>query len=266
MGNRRVRGLATAIAIVLLSLAATQAATHAARAEQILVFAAASSSLPITEIARAYEGKTGHRVRISLAASSALARQIDHGAPANIFVSANAQWMDWLEARGKIIKTGKTNLAGNRLVLVAPAGSAAAMNVFSAPSVIGILNGARLAVADPAHVPAGIYARQALRGLGAWRQISGHLAPSVNVRAALALVERGALPLGIVYASDAHDNRAVDILFRFPGASHGPIRYVAAAVAGQGDGQAGGAAAGFLSALTARGAKQVFKKYGFEAD
>ena len=260
MGNRDVQPAATALAIILLSAAVL--APPAARAERVLVFAAASLNAPLTEIARAHERKSGNRVRISFAASSALARQIDNGAPADLYVSANMVWINWLEARGKIVKTSKANLAGNRLVMIAPKGSVPAMENFSGPNLMRILKGQRLAIADPGHVPAGIYARQALRALGTWRQMSRHLAPSVNVRAALALVERGAAPLGIVYASDAFNNEAVDVIFRFQRASHMPIQYIAAAVAGHG----GRAAGDFLSELTGERSKQVFKKYNFSRD
>lgn len=253
-----MRGSATALATALVFVAASTAAG----AERILVFAAASLILPLTEIARAYEVKTGHRVRISFAASSALARQIDAGAPADLYLSANLQWMNWLEARGKIDKASKSDLAGNRLVLVAPAGSLPAMDRFSGPTVIRILKGHRLAIADPAHVPAGMYAKQALTKFASWPRISAHLAPTVNVRAALALVERRAVPLGIVYASDAFNNRAVDVLYRFASNSHAPIRYVAAAVIGNG----GSAAIGFLIELTGRKSKRTFKKFDFSAD
>lgn len=249
---------ALALAIILLSLAAPPAAW----AERVLVFAAASLNAPLAEIARAHERKSGNRVRISFAASSALARQIDNGAPADLYVSANIVWINWLQARGRIVKSSKANLAGNRLVMVAPKGAVPAMDKFSGPTVMQLLKGQRLAIADPGHVPAGIYARQALRAAETWQQISRHLAPSVNVRAALALVERGAAPLGIVYASDAFNNEAVDVIYRFPRASHTPIHYIAAAVAGRG----GRAADDFLSELTGKRSKQVFKKYKFSRD
>lgn len=262
MGNKGVRRAALALAILALSALVLTLAPAAARAERVLVFAAASLNAPLTEIARAHERQTGNRVRISFAASSALARQIDNAAPADLYVSANMMWINWLEARGRIVKSSKAILAGNRLVMIAPTGSAPAMENFSGPAVMQILKGQRLAIADPGHVPAGIYARQALRALGTWRQLSKYLAPSVNVRAALALVERGVAPLGIVYATDAYNNSAVDVIYRFRGASHTPIQYIAAAVTGHG----GRAADDFLSELTGKQSKQVFKKYNFSRD
>jgi molybdate transport system substrate-binding protein len=258
MENRAVQRAVSALAIILL----TWLAPPAARAERVLVFAAASLNAPLAEIARAHERITGNRVRISFAASSALARQIDRGAPADLYVSANVVWINWLEARGKIVEASKASLAGNRLVMIAPRGSVPAMDSFSAPVVMQILKGQRLAIADPGHVPAGIYARQALAALGTWQQISRHLAPSVNVRAALALVERGAAPLGIVYASDAFNNSAVDVIHRFANTSHTPIQYIAAAIAGNG----GRSADAFLSELTGERSKLVFKKYNFSRD
>ncbi len=263
MRNKGVRRTASqAIAFILLSATALALAPAAVRAERVMMFAAASLNAPLAEIARTHERKTGNRVRISFAASSSLARQIDNGSPADLYVSANMVWINWLEARGKIVKSSKANLAGNRLVMIAPRGSAPAMANFSGPAVMRILKGQRLAIADPGHVPAGIYARQALRALGTWRQMSQFLAPSVNVRAALALVERGAVPLGIVYATDAFNNEAIDVIYRFANASHMPIQYIAAAVAGNG----GPATDGFLSELTGERSKQVFKKYSFSLD
>lgn len=261
MGNNRVRGTAPVIAIFFLGALASQAQAEA-QAERILVFAAASLKLPLAEIARAHEKRAGHDIDIAFAASSALARQITHGAPADIFVSAHLKWMDWLEARGKIEKSSKTKLLTNSLVIVASAGSLTKMDRISASSLIRVLGADRLAVADPAHVPAGIYGKQALQALGVWPQISRRLARTVNVRAALALIERRALPLGIVYGSDAHRNPLVDIVYRFPAQSHAPIQYIAATVKDR----AGPATAAFLAGLRTEFSKNIFENYGFKTD
>ena len=257
MGNSPVRRPA---GFVVISIAALLASGPAG-AEHIMVFAAASLKRPLTETARAHEAASGNRVRISFAASSALARQIDAGAPADLYVSANAAWINWLLGRGKIQPASRTTLAGNRLVLVAPNPAPVLPERFTATSALRLLQGGRIALADPRHVPAGIYARQALTSLGAWSRLAPYLAPAANVRAALALVERGATPLGIVYASDAHGSSAVDVIYRFSRKSHAPIRYVAALVA-----NARPATADFLAALAAGESRKVFRKYAFSAD
>ncbi|MDP6841231.1 MAG: molybdate ABC transporter substrate-binding protein [Rhodospirillales bacterium] len=256
-----MRAAAPVIAIFLISAWAATAQAEA-QAERVLVFAAASLKLPLAKIARAHEKRAGHDIDIAFAASSALARQIAHGAPADIFVSAHLKWMDWLEARGKIEKSSKTKLLTNSLVIVAPAGSQPEMDRNSASSLLRVLGADRLAIADPAHVPAGIYGKEALQALGVWPQISRRLARTVNVRAALALIERRALPLGIVYGSDAHRNPLVDIVYRFPAQSHVPIQYIAATVKDR----ARPATAAFLAGLRTEYSKNIFDNYGFKTD
>ena len=246
--------------IVVITVAALLA-SEPTGAEQIMVFAAASLKRPLMESARAHGTSSGNRVSLSFAASSSLARQIDAGAPADLYISANAAWINWLLGRGKIQATSRTHLAGNRLVLVTPKPALARPERFTAASTLRFLQGGRIALADPGHVPAGIYARQALTNLGVWSKLVPYLAPAANVRAALALVERGAAPLGIVYASDAHGNDAVDVLYRFDINSHAPIRYVAALVA-----NARPATADFLAALATRKSRELFRKYAFSAD
>jgi len=207
----------------------------AAAGETVTVFAAASLKTALDAAARAWSGTTGNRARIAYAASSALARQIEHGAPADVYLSANTRWMDYLAAKGLIAPASRGDLFGNRLVLVAPKASPVALPLSAATGLAGseladALGGGRLAVANTLAVPAGLYAKQALTALGLWRQVQPHLAEAQHVRAALALVARGEAPLGIVYATDARAEPSVRIVATFPAESHEPIVYPAALV------------------------------------
>ncbi len=202
--------------------------------ERVLVFAAASTVEALDASIARYRKTAADDIRISFAATSALARQIEHGAPAALFLAANVAWMDRLEGKGLIVKDSRKTLFGNRLVLIAPRDSK--LSIQLAPKLdLGarIGTGNRLAVADPDHVPAGIYARAALEALGMWRAVSARLARTRDVRAALALVARGEAAAGIVYGTDALASRKVRVLDLFPRASHPPIRYPLAIVAGQ---------------------------------
>jgi molybdate transport system substrate-binding protein len=231
-----------------------------ARAEDITVFAAASLTDALGEIGKAYEAKGGGRIVASFASSSDLARQIEHGAPADIFISADQQWADYLDQRGLIEKGSRLNLLSNELVLVAPAGSTANLAIGPGFPLDRALADNRLAVGDPDHVPAGIYARQALESLGVWRSVENKLARAGSVRAALAFVERGECPLGIVYRSDALSDSMVRVVGVFPADSHPPVTYPAALVAGRHS----QAALEFLHYLLMPDAARIFKKYGFE--
>lgn len=199
----------------------------------VTVFAASSLTDVLTTVRIAYERRTGHTVRISFAASSALARQIERGAPADMFVSANVAWIDRLVDRGFARSEDTAVIAENALVVVAPGPDGAdAVDLSPDFDVLGGLGpDGRLSIADPAHVPAGIYARQALETVGIWARVVQRLAISGNVRAALHLVERGEVPLGIVYRTDAASSNAVHVVARVPAAAHDPIRYRLAVVA-----------------------------------
>jgi molybdate transport system substrate-binding protein len=185
------------------------------------------------------------RATASFAASSTLARQIEYGAPAAVYVSASPLWMDHLERRGAIVPSTRVDVASGELALVAPADSAFTVALQPGASLAGGLSGGRLAVADPDHVPAGMQARQALEHLGLWTQVEPHLARASDVRAALAFVERGEAPLGIVYVTDARASGRVRLVAVFATESHDPIRYPAAVVTGQ-DGPAARAFVRFL--------------------
>jgi molybdate transport system substrate-binding protein len=197
-----------------------------ARAQPATVFAAASLTDAMQSVAAAW-AKQGHPApRLSFASSSTLARQIEAGAPANIFASADEKWMNYLADRRAIVAETRKDVLANRLVLVVPSSNPVRVTIapgFGLASLLGP-NG-RLAVGDPAHVPAGIYAKQALTKLGVWAVAAPRLAPAEDVRAALLLVERGEAAAGIVYATDANATRSVRIAGFFPADSHDPIRY-----------------------------------------
>lgn len=232
-----------------------------ARAESpgITVFAAASLTNALQDLGAAYTARTGVTVRFSFASSSAVARQIEAGAPADLFVSADTEWMDYLEERGLIDSASRKNLLTNRLVLIAPADLTIRFEIGPGfPIAAALGKDGRLALGDPAFVPAGRYAEAALRTLGVWDSLAGRLLPAENVRSALAFVARGEAPLGIVYRSDVAVEPRVRIVGPFPADSHPPIVYPVALVK-DGNRQA----QAFLGFLTEDGAKAVFDKYGF---
>jgi molybdate transport system substrate-binding protein len=200
------------------------------KAEPLTVFAAASLKNAFDAIGEAFTRETGTQIVFSYAGTSALARQIEQGAPADVFVSANREWVAYLSARGVIDPTSSTVFASNSLVLIAPASTHfdALPDLSSADDLLAVLGeGGRLAVALVDAVPAGIYARQAMENLGVWEALEPHLAQSDNVRSALFLVARGEAPLGIVYASDAMAEANVHVVGRFPDSSHAPVSYSA---------------------------------------
>lgn len=244
--------------IATLVLALIVLALRPAAAEPVTVFAAASLTDALQAVAERYE----RPVRFSFAASSTLARQIGAGAPAQIYCAANAAWMDDLEERGLIEPGSRVSPAGNTLVLVAPKGDRVAATTIDA-DLAGLLGkDGRLALGDPAHVPAGIYAVQALRKLGQWEKLARRLAPADNVRGALALVARGEAPLGIVYATDAAISSDVVVVDTFSADSHPPITYPCALVKDEAD----DAARAFLRFLTGPEAAAIFTRFGFRTD
>ena len=231
----------------------------AAFADTITVFAAASLKEALDESARAFEAQGPHKVRVSYAASSALAKQLEAGAPADLFFSADTDWAD--EVRGKgLARSGPTVLATNTLVLIAPRGKAPPLRIEPGLSLSRTLGGGRLAIADPRAVPAGKYGRAALESLGAWKDVEDRLAPVADVRAALSLVARGEAPLGIVYRTDAAAEPAVEIVDTFPANTHSPIVYPMLVMKG-----AAPAADGFVRFLAAPAAREAFRKRGFGA-
>lgn len=230
-----------------------------ARAGDVTIFAAASLTDALGEIGKLYEAQGKGHIVASFASSSDLARQIEHGAPADLFISADRQWADYLDQRGLIEKGSLVTLLSNDLVLVAPVGSAVKLEIGPDFPLAAALGDGRLAVGDPDHVPAGIYARQALDSLGVWSSVEGRLARAGSVRAALLFVERGDCPLGIVYRSDALLDAKVRVIGTFPADSHPPVIYPAGRVAGRNS----PAAIEFLRYLISPEAAAIFKKYGF---
>ena len=239
-------------ALLVASLMAT-----AAHAAPVTVFAAASLKNALDEVGAEYE-KTGGEARFSYAASSAIARQIEQGAPADVYVSADSDWMNYLAERKLIVAASRRDLLTNRLALIAPADTKVALKVGKGMPLAKALGSGRLAVAGP-DVPAGKYARASLTALGAWDSVSGKLVQAENVRAALQFVARGETPLGIVYDTDAKVERKVRIVGLFPDGSHPKIVYPAAVVASSKNPDA----AKFLAFMRTPKAAAVFRKYGF---
>jgi len=246
----------------LLTLAAlTLAASHAADTpRELTVYAAASMTNALQDIADRYRQERGVAITLSLGASSALARQIEAGARADVFVSADQEWMDYLAARQLIDRGSRRDIAGNRLVLIAPADSQVALDIAPGFALAAALGNARLAVADPASVPAGRYAQAALTSLGVWDSVADRLANADNVRAALAFVARGETPLGIVYTTDALIEKKVRLVGSFPESTHPPITYPAALPIG-----ARAGARAFLDYLGEAESRATLAKYGFTA-
>lgn len=252
------RGLLLAASVLSVSLPVA-----AQEKPALIVFAAASLKESMDEAASAYQKATGTPVKVSYAASSALARQIEQGAPADVFFSADLEWMDYLQQRNRVDAAQRRNVLGNQLVLVAPATSSAKVDLKRAGSLASALgqNG-RLAVGQTASVPAGKYAKASLQNLKQWDSVQTRLAESESVRAALMLVSRGEAPLGIVYASDARAEPKVRVVATFPADSHPPIVYPVAPLRGEQAKQAAQAQA-FVQWLTTPAAHGIFKKRGF---
>lgn len=251
------------LAIPLLAwLACSGAGAHAAPSSDrtMLVFAAASLSDVLQEIGAAYTDETKQSLRFSFAASSTLARQIEMGAGAEVFVSADVEWMDYLQKRGHIDASSRSDIAGNRLVLIAPSDSNIELHIEPSFPLGGALSRGRLAIGDPDIVPAGRYARAALTTLGVWNDVAKRLVFADNVRTALAYVARGETPLGIVYATDARVEERIRIVDTFPSTTHPPILYPAAATTG-----ARPASREFLVFLVGAHAQEILRRYGFLA-
>lgn len=190
-----------------------------------LVLAAVSMQEALTDAANRWAALNHPRPVLSFAASSALARQVEAGAKADLFVSADEEWMDYLQGKALLRAGTRARLTENRLALVAPGTSALKLRITPGFALGRALGSGRLALADPATVPAGRYAKAALERLGVWRDMAGRIVPAENVRAALALVERGVVPLGVVYATDARASGKVRVIGMFPASSHPPITY-----------------------------------------
>ncbi|HEV2550525.1 MAG TPA: molybdate ABC transporter substrate-binding protein [Stellaceae bacterium] len=239
---------------LLLAVAAAPAA-----AGDVVVLAAASLKNAIDAAAADFRRDDAAEVRVSYGASSALAKQLENGAPADLFISADRDWMDWAEARGLIKSETRKDLLGNRLVLVAPAAQAIDITIKPGFPLASLLGDGRLAVADPDAVPAGKYAKATLETLGVWPSVKDRLASAENVRAALFFVARAEAPLGIVYATDATAEAQVKIVGVFPDDTHPPIVYPIALTAVSANPEA----RRFLDFLASSAAKPIFEAQGF---
>ncbi len=251
------RHILAALAAVITIATAPHPAT--AQEKPIVVFAAASMKNSLDDVNAAFTKQSGINVVASYAASSALMKQIEQGAPADVFLSADIKWMDY-GAQRNLIKTGtRVNLLGNRLVLIAPKDSKIG-NVTIGPGfdLAGLAGSGRIAAGDVRAVPAGLYAKAALEKLGVWASVEQKMAMAENVRAALVLVARNEAPLGIVYETDAKVDPGVKIVGVFPEDSHPPIIYPVALTA-----NAKPDAAQYLAFLRTQAAKSIFEHYGF---
>jgi molybdate transport system substrate-binding protein len=234
------------------------AAPLVASAADVTVFAAASLTNALQKVSDSYKAKTGQTVAMSFAASSVLAKQIEASGGSDMFVSADKDWMDYLDNKGLIAHETRKNLLGSHLVLIAPAASSIKVMIAPHFDLSGALGGGRLSVADPDSVPAGKYAKAALTTLGIWSMVADHLVIAENVRVALAYVARGEAPLGIVYTTDAMADPKVKIVDTFPDNTHQPIVYPVALTR-----DAKPAAKAFLDYLGGPEAAAIFSKAGF---
>ncbi len=251
------------VAVLTLGIAlGFNSAALCADTDTVTVFAAASTTNAITDIGKMFTEKGKGKFVPSFASSSTLAKQIESGAPANVYLSANQKWMDYLDEKKVIVPSSRFDLLANTIVLIVP-GDSKVKKVEIGPGfdLVKLLGDGRVAMGDPDHVPAGIYGKQALEHLGLWKAVEPKVARSKDVRAALTLVERGETPFGIVYATDAAISDKVKIVGTFPADTHPPIVYPVALVKGKDT----AVAKSFLDFLKTNEAKAVFKKYGFTA-
>ena len=248
------RSLGTWLAASLLS-----AASPHLLAAQLTVFAAASLKEALGAQARQFEASTGHKVIVAYGGSNALARQIEAGAPADLFISADVDWMNYLDDR-KLLQPGTRNsLLGNSLVLIAPASSSATLAIGPNFALANALGTGKLAMANPDSVPAGKYGKRALTSLGVWNSVERQVARADNVRAALALVSRGEAPFGIVYRTDALADARVRVVDAFPHGTHAAIVYPVALLATS----KSAPARSLLEYLRSANARPIWQRYGF---
>lgn len=257
--HRSFRRILMPLTVAFAAFVTTAASPVAVRAEQVTVFAAASLKTALDEIAVTYKADTGNTAVVSYAASPALAKQIEQGAPADIFISADHDWMSYVAERSLIKPETRTDLLGNAIVIVAPKDEPVSLTVEKGFDLKGALGGGRLAIGAVDTVPAGKYAKSALAFLGVWDTVAGSLAEAENVRAALQFVARGETPLGIVYRTDAAAETSVTIVGTFPAESHTPIVYPMAVTSAA----TSAAAEDFARYLTGTAAAAIFQKAGF---
>ncbi len=249
----------TLIVLAAIAVVGYAVPTRAQGADKILVFAASSLTEALTEVSDAYARTGNPKPVFSFAASSTLARQIENGAPAVLFVAADEEWMNYLAARELIVAGTRTSFIGNSLVLVAPADRPLQLSIESGFPLDTALGAGKLSLADPESVPAGRYAKAALENLGVWPTVALNVVRGDSVRSALAFVERGEAAAGIVYATDAMLTRKVAVVGTFPPTSHAAITYPLAIVAGHDT----PAARSFRDFMLGDEAKAVYRKFGF---
>ena len=233
--------------------------SHSSYAEKILIFAASSLTLPLQKIANTFQQETHHNVKISFAASSTLARQISYGAPADIFISANQKWMNFLSQKNLAIAISKQRILTNSLVIISQTNNSSKIKNLNLASIKNIIKHGRFGIGDPDHVPLGIYSRQALTNLNLWHLLEDKLAPFSNAQTVLTFVERGETKAGIVYKTDTYLNKKIKTIFKIPPRTHDKIHYWAALA----QPVARDAAQEFFSILFNQNSKNVFKTHGF---
>ena len=258
-GTAWLSGTAGRALAVGAMLCAGSAPAPAQPAPSTLVFAAASTMVPLNDLAQSFEREQRLPVRFSFAASSTLARQVVHGARADLFLSANRQWLDRLERDGFLAKGSRRELTGNRLALIRPADGGTDVILSRPATLLATLADFPLVLADPSHVPAGIYAREALENLDLWEPLQGRLAFAANARAVTVRVARGEAPLGITYASELRAESGLDAAALLPANSHSPIRYELALI----EPADNPSALAFYDYLLSNEAQHVFLKHGF---
>jgi molybdate transport system substrate-binding protein len=251
-------GWCQALLVALATLLPPAAQARQPEEPEVLVFAAASLTNVLEDLSKRWSRSPAIRVKLSFAASSVLARQVEAGGKADLFISADREWMDYLQQRALIDPATRRDLVGNRLVLIAPSDSKLQLRIEPGFALAAALGRGRLSTGDPDTVPAGRYARSALVSLGLWDEIQHRLVRADNVRSALMFVGRGEAPLGIVYTTDALVDPKVRIIDTFPQDTHAPITYPAAAIRGSRK-----EAAEFLVYLAGPAARDTWKKYGF---
>lgn len=248
------------LAVIIAAALSATAEAEAAPEEEILVFAASSLAPPLEQIATDYESETGVKLRFAFGSSAKLSRQIEYGAPADLFITAHSLWLDGLLNAGRVDAARVRVIAGNRLVI----SSARSSPAYSGDIRAFLLadDEGRIATGDPDSVPLGLYARQSLSAMGLWDAVSPRLAPAPNARSALLQVERGQAPIGILFASDVAGSDRAILLAEIPAGSYGPIRYVAAPIVGA---DSTDITLNLLAFLTSPQASQILLEHGFSA-
>lgn len=247
------------VLVTLLVLLCAASIPSVVTAAGVTIFAAASLKEALDEQARQFQNATGNKVIVSYGASNALAKQIEAGAPADVFISADLEWMDYLEQKQLVAANSRVNLLRNALVLIAPAASRATLRIAPGFGLAAALGSGKLAMANPDSVPAGKYGKGALEALDVWKSVEKQVARAENVRAALTLVSRGEAPFGVVYRTDALADKGVQIVDTFSAATHAPIVYPAAVLTAS----KSTSARSLLDYLRSAPARAVWERYGF---